>query len=84
MCRGQNETHEHLILHCPVAWKLWCFIFGIHGEEWVCPDSVEALFTGRFLGFGRSKLAQILWQCVMFSTLWGIWSKRNSRIFRDE
>lgn len=23
MCQGHNETHGHLFLHSPVAWKLW-------------------------------------------------------------
>lgn len=70
-------------LHCIVARKLWCFIFGIHGEGSVCCDSVEALFTLRFLSFGGARMCRFLGS-VRCSVLRGIWSEMSSCIFWDK
>ena len=45
MCKYNNETVDHLFLHCSVALELWDMIFGLFGVCWVMPMSVVELFA---------------------------------------
>ena len=31
MCRCNEESVDHLLLHCPAAFDLWCFVFQSFG-----------------------------------------------------
>lgn len=35
MCRCNNKTVDHLLIHCAVAQELWTFIFAMFGVQWV-------------------------------------------------
>lgn len=41
MCFNRRETHNHLFLHCEVAWKLWIDVFKLFGLVWVLPPTVN-------------------------------------------
>ncbi|KAL5569671.1 hypothetical protein UlMin_026246, partial [Ulmus minor] len=84
MCKKEAETADHLLLHCMTARYLWLKVLGEAGLYWVAPTSVKGLMLDRTLGFGRNKMAQTLWNCMVFSLLWNIWMERNSRIFEDK
>ena len=43
MCHRNEETVDHLLLHCPIAHSLWVYMFQIFGIQWVMPGSVESL-----------------------------------------
>ena len=43
MCHHNEETVDHLLLHCPVAHSLWVYMYQIFGIQWVMPGSVESL-----------------------------------------
>ena len=43
MCCCNEETVDHLLLHCPVAHSLWVYMYQIFGIQWVIPGSVESL-----------------------------------------
>ena len=43
MCHRNEETVDHLLLHCPVAHSLWLYMFQIFGIQWVMPGSMESL-----------------------------------------
>lgn len=49
---------------------MWCLLFGVFGECWVCLTRVEELLHTRFRGFGRKKDWNKLWQCGCFVVLW--------------
>lgn len=51
-------------------------------EASVNPQTILFLQT-RVSGFAKGKDATVLWNCGNIAVLWGIWTKRNSRIFRD-
>ena len=42
-CHRNEETVDHLPLHCLVAYSLWVYMFQIFGIQWVMPGSVESL-----------------------------------------
>ncbi|KAL5549263.1 hypothetical protein UlMin_004494 [Ulmus minor] len=84
MCKKDAETADHLFLHCMTARYLWVKVLGEVGLYWVDPATVKGIMLDRTLGFGRNKMAQTLWNCMVFSLLWNIWMERNSRIFEDK
>ena len=40
LCRGREETIDHLILHCPIILGLWHKLFYQVGMVWVQPRSI--------------------------------------------
>lgn len=57
--KQNDESHSHLFLHRLVAWGLWNSIFGVLGEEWVCPTSVDDLLLIRIFE-GRKEEIKML------------------------
>jgi hypothetical protein len=57
MCKKNEESIEHLLLHCEVARDLWSCILTLFGVEWVIPRLVLDLLTswGNSLGCGPVK-----------------------------
>ena len=84
MCKNDTETADHLFLHRMTARYLWLKVLGEVGFYWVAPTSVKGIMLDRSLGFGMNKMAQTLWNCMVFSLLWNIWMERNSIIFEDK
>ena len=55
----EEETIDHLVVHCEKARLLWQFLLAIFGVNWVFPKSVyEALLSwqGSFVGKKRKKV----------------------------
>ena len=43
--RGQGETINNLLLHCPIARELWSMVFTLFRVIWVMPKDVVELFA---------------------------------------
>ena len=43
MCKEEEETSDHILLHCPKACILWQLIFALFGVQWVMHSSVRGL-----------------------------------------
>jgi len=82
MCKKHGESIDHLLLHCDVARIVWSSFYRLFGVEWVMPSSVVDLLSawGTLLGRGP---VHCIWKQVPLCVLWGLWRKRNSRIFED-
>ena len=72
---------DHLLLHCEMARRLWCFVFKSFGISWVLPSTVPDLLFGwwNWLGKHSSKI----WNLVPLCLLWCLWRERNQRTFED-
>ncbi|KAL5583298.1 hypothetical protein UlMin_015740 [Ulmus minor] len=84
MCKRDEESVNHLFLHCCSARFLWLKALGEVGIHWAAPASVRCMFLDRTLGYGSNNMAKTLWNCMVFSLLWHIWLERNIRIFEDK
>ncbi|XP_028087472.1 uncharacterized protein LOC114288189 [Camellia sinensis] len=42
-CNSQQETVQHVLIHCPLVWKVWTGLLQWWGILWVVPVSVEDL-----------------------------------------
>jgi hypothetical protein len=82
MCKKNEESMDHLLLHYEVAHDLWSYIFSLFGIEWVMPRMVLELLTswGVSVGYGRAKEA---WRLAPLYLLWYICWERNARFFED-
>ena len=36
------------------------------------------------VGLGSSKMAKVLWKCLVLAVQWNLWTERNSRIFDEK
>ena len=45
MCKFNRELVDHLLLHCPIASKLWSMVLDLFGVCWVMPKSVVDLLA---------------------------------------
>ena len=45
MCKRDEETVDHLMLHCPLGRELWGLIFKLFGVEWVMLRKVVKLLA---------------------------------------
>ena len=81
LCRCDEETVDHLLLHCKFAHALWSEVFLMFGVQWVMPSTiVSLLFTGRtWLGNYTSNV----WNMVPMCLMWLVWKERNAQTFKD-
>ena len=81
MCHRNEESVDHLLLHCPVAHSLWVYMFQIFGTQWVMPSSVESLVY--CWSFWLGKFNSDIWNMVLSCLMWIFWTERNRRSFED-
>ena len=81
MCHHNEETVDHLLLHCPVAHSLWVYMYQIFGIQWVIPGSVESLVN--CWSYWLGKFNSDIWNMVPDCLMWIIWTERNRRSFED-
>ena len=46
LCGKDEESLDHLLLHCPKVHNLWAFIFMMFGVFWVLPRSIKDTLVG--------------------------------------
>jgi hypothetical protein len=81
MCKRDEETVDHLLLHCECAQLLWNAFFNRFDLAWSMPSGVVNLLQCWWSG-GRPRNA-VVWKMVPHCIMWCIWSKRNKRYFDD-
>ena len=67
MCRHCGEMIDHLLLHCEMAHRLWCFALKSFGLAWVIPRSIPDLLFGwwNWLGKHSSQIWNLV-HCASF------------------
>jgi hypothetical protein len=81
LCESDEETVDHLLLHCEVANGLWNVILSKFGLCWVMPYSVKEFFACWWPG-GCARSA-VVWKMAPLCLMWCIWRERNARCFED-
>ena len=84
MCRRNEESPDHLFLHCPVDLALQYHLFQMVDISWVASASCSQMLLINFRGFGCNKKARAFWSCVFFSIFWVTWLEPNGRVFQDK
>ena len=83
LCEEDEETIDHLLIHCKSAKMLWDLFLSIVGISWVFPHSV--LYTllawqGVVVGKKRKKM----WTTAPLCLFWTFWRARNRLAFENE
>jgi hypothetical protein len=81
MYKNKEESVDHLLLHCDVAFALWYSIFSRFGLSWVMPRWVIDLLAS-WWSSGLSRSA-IVWKIAPICLFWYLWRERNNRSFAD-
>ena len=81
MCKRDEETIDHLLLHCECAQVLWNAFFNHFDLAWAMPSGVVNLLQCWWSG-GRPSSA-VVWKMVPHCIMWCLWSERNKRFFDD-
>ena len=82
MCNESPEDHNHLLLHCPFAWRLWSWWLMLWNVCWVPPKSLLEAFE-QWHSCSKGAFLKKIWIASFHIVIWTIWKERNARIFRD-
>ena len=82
MCLGDEETVDHLLLHCTIAQGLWSAVLSWFDCAWAHPDSILGQFEAWHMEIGSEK-GKALWRSSFRAVLWSIWNERNAQCFDD-
>ncbi|RVW45036.1 putative ribonuclease H protein [Vitis vinifera] len=81
LCGCEEETVNHILIHCIVVRVLWDIVLGLSGVQWVFPETVKEVLTswrGPFVGKKRKKI----WKSIPLCIFWTVWKERNRLAFR--
>ena len=80
LCKEEEETSDHILIHCLKAHLLWQLIFALFGIQWVLSCSVREVLLSwheSFVGKKRKKA----WKAALLCMFWALWRERNRRAF---
>ncbi|RVW82144.1 hypothetical protein CK203_052488 [Vitis vinifera] len=81
LCGCEEETVNHILIHCIVVRVLWDIVLGLSGVQWVFSETVKEVLTswrGPFVGKKRKKI----WKSIPLCIFWTVWKERNRLAFR--
>ncbi|RVW19996.1 LINE-1 retrotransposable element ORF2 protein [Vitis vinifera] len=68
LCGCEEETVNHILLHCTVVRVLWEIVFVLFGIQWVFPETVkDMLFSWRGSFVGKKRKKGVYWRGVLFT-----------------
>ena len=82
MYKSNGESVDHLLLHCPIVYKLWSMVFTLFGIYWAMPKTLVELLAWWQGNFGHHRNG-VIWMAVPHCLMWCIWRERNNRYFED-
>ena len=80
MCKRNEKSVYHLLLHSLVANELWNMVFDLFGVQWIMLQKVLDLLASWEGRFGRHRNMAI-WKVKPHSLMWSPWQETNSRSF---
>ncbi|KAL9667115.1 hypothetical protein QQ045_001463 [Rhodiola kirilowii] len=83
LCDSEQESANHLLLHCKWSWKLWSMCLTWWGSCWVMPETAKSLLEC-WVVEGTSRSYKRLWKTFGYAIMWSIWEERNKRCFQNK
>jgi hypothetical protein len=77
---GSEESVDHILLHCDVAYVIWITFFSRFGLSGVRSRHVVDMFTCWTTSNTRSVAT---WKMVSTCLLWCLWREMNDKTFKD-
>eukprot|EP00253_Pinus_taeda_P013029 PITA_13029 len=83
LCKLEEETRDHLLIHCPFAKTLWIRAKRTFGKPENSPcEFKEVVFQWNAEVF-QCQVVRRAWDLISGFSLWMIWKERNRRIFQN-
>ncbi|KAL6331818.1 hypothetical protein AAG906_020162 [Vitis piasezkii] len=83
LCCEEEESIDHILIHCFRARVLWELLFALFGVCWVLPSSArDTLIEWR--GFMLGKKHRKVWKAAPLCLFWAVWMERNRIAFDNE
>ena len=82
LCKVEEESTNHVLIHYPKVAMIWHLIFALFGVQWVMPNSIKETilsWSGSFVGKKRKKA----WNATPLCLFWTLWKDKNRRVFED-
>ena len=83
MCCVEEETINHIFVHCSKAKNLWDLVFSLFGVNWVLPFTVRDTLLSWYVSFKDKKYRKV-WRAVPLCLFWMVWKERNRIVFDNE
>ena len=74
LCCVEEESIDHILIHCTKARVLWELLFAIFEVNWVLPLSVRDTLLG-CRGFNMDKKRRNVWKAAPLCLFWAVWRK---------
>ena len=83
LCEEEEETIDHLLIHCSTAKMLWNLLLAIVDYNWVFPLTVrQALLAWQSARVGKKR--KRIWLAAPLCLFWTVWNERNRAAFDNE
>lgn len=84
MCKNQEESLDHLFLHCPFAFEVWGSLLSRFGQSWVILVSMPSLVEGWQQAFkgDLSQRGKAMQECIPIWFVGWFGTKGIHRFFR--
>ena len=83
LCEEDEETVDHLLIHCKSAKMLWDLFLSMVGISWVFPKSVLLTLLA-WQGVAVGKKRKKKWRAAPSCLFWTLWRARNKMAFENE
>ena len=83
LCEDDEETIDHLLIHCSRAKMLWDLFLAIVDSSWMFPLTVHQFLLTWQSANVRKKHKRV-WMAASLCLFWTLWKERNRAIFENE
>ena len=82
LCKGEEGSCDHILLHCSKASLLWLLVFSLFGVLWLLHTSIQATLLSWHSCTIRKRRKKA-WNVTPLCLFWIIWKERNRRAFEN-
>ena len=83
LCCVEEETINHILVHCFKTKILWDLVFSLFGVNWVLPFTMRDTLLSWYVSFKDKKHRKVS-RVVPLCLFWTVWKERNKIVFNNE